>query len=276
MGTVYGVRYCYDGSDITLLERNGNMAKKRGGIAGFYDRNKKVIKPVAAGLAGMLGTPALGAAVGAAFGGLDREGKRGIGIDLGGAAKGGLSGYAAGSAGSALGGKLGIGKIGGMEKAGGRLSELFTGGGKAAGATPSAATSAVKSPVGALNTPTDFADISDIGSKYVTAMPAGSPPMMPQTLLGAPPASANKYLDAAKNAGGYFERNQQMLGGVAKGVGSVLGSRAEGDAMAARTDLDRQRFEYEKQQDETEQERRRRIAELLMPMFTQMQTSYGG
>lgn len=238
------------------------MAKKRGGIAGFYDRNKKIIKPVAAGLAGMLGTPALGAAVGAAFGGLDREGKRGIGIDLGGAAKGGLSGYAAGSAGSALGGKLGIGKIGGMEKAGGRLSELFTGGGKAAGATPSAATSAVKSPVGQLNSFTP---------ESLTALNAPAMPVVPPTTGGG-----MGMMDAAKKAGGYFERNQQMLGGVAKGVGSVLGSRAEGDAMAARTDLDRQRFEYEKQQDETEQERRRRIAELLMPMFTQMQTSYGG
>ena len=57
-------------------------------------------------------------------------------------------------------------------------------------------------------------------------------------------------MDAAKKAGSFFERNQQMLGGAAKGIGSVLGDRAEGDAMAAQTDLARQRFEYEKQQDE--------------------------
>lgn len=112
------------------------MAKKRGGLAGFYDKNKKVIKPVAAGLAGMLGTPALGAAVGAAFGGLDREGKKGIGVDLGGAVKGGLSGYAAGGAGQALGRMAGIGKVGALERAGeglsGGLKNLLTGGKSAA------------------------------------------------------------------------------------------------------------------------------------------------
>lgn len=90
------------------------MARKRGGIAGFYDRNKKIIKPVATGLAGLFGTPALGAAVGAAFGGLDRPGKSGIGLDVMGAAKGGLSGYA-------------MGKLGQSAKGG--LGKIFTGGG---------------------------------------------------------------------------------------------------------------------------------------------------
>lgn len=72
------------------------MAKKRGGLAGIWDRNKKVIKPLATTVASILGTPALGAAVGAAMGGLDREGKSGIGVDVGGALKGGLSGYGTG------------------------------------------------------------------------------------------------------------------------------------------------------------------------------------
>jgi hypothetical protein len=262
------------------------MAKKRGGIAGFYDRNKKVIKPVAAGLAGMLGTPALGAAVGAAFGGLDREGKRGIGVDLGGAAKGGLSGYAAGSAGSALGKMAGIGKIGGLESAGNRISGLFTGGGNAA------STSAV-SPLDKLTgapqvglTPS-VPNITDIGSKYVT--PMNQPlSMMPQTMMGAPTSylpkepletgGLRKMASDAFAKGGYLERNQGMIGGVAKGVGSVLGGRAEGQAMADQTELARQKFEYEKEQQMDEQERRRRMAELLMPLFTQMQSrqSYGG
>ena len=101
---------------LQALMRNAQTApaapvkkkRKRGGLAGIWDRNKKVIKPLVSGIAGAIGTPALGAAVGAAMGGLDREGKRGIGFDLGGAAKGGLSGYAAGSAGKFLGGKAGI------------------------------------------------------------------------------------------------------------------------------------------------------------------------
>lgn len=88
------------------------MAKKRGGLAGIWDRNKKIIKPVATGLAGLIGTPALGAAVGAAMGGLDRPGKSGIGLDVGGALKGGVSGYAAGKLGDALPGIMSAGKAG--------------------------------------------------------------------------------------------------------------------------------------------------------------------
>jgi hypothetical protein len=116
------------------------MARKRGGIAGFYDRHKKVIIPAATGLAGLFGTPALGAAVGAAFGGLDRPGKSGIGIDAMGAAKGGLSGYAAGKLGSSLGKMGGIPKIGGLQSAGSKLGSMFTGRlpSMAAGTLPSA------------------------------------------------------------------------------------------------------------------------------------------
>jgi hypothetical protein len=196
------------------------MARKRGGIAGFYDRNKKIIKPVAAGLAGMLGTPALGAAVGAAFGGLDREGKRGIGLDVMGAAKGGLSGYAAGSAGQSLGKMAGIGKVGSLQSAGNKLSGLFTGGGKAASGAQ-AAGAASKSPVGMLNASTDFADVADIGSKYITPMPAGMPPLMPTDLVGATPSRGSSRLaDLGRLFGkeGMIEQNKTLLSGIGKGV----------------------------------------------------------
>jgi hypothetical protein len=103
------------------------MAKKRGGLAGIWDRNKKIIKPIAAGLAGLVGTPALGAAVGAAMGGLDRPGKSGIGLDVGDALKGGVSGYAAGTVGNALPGIATAGKAG-------YASGGLMGGAKAAGA----------------------------------------------------------------------------------------------------------------------------------------------
>jgi len=85
------------------------MARKRGGIAGFYDRNKKAIKtvaPIAAGFIPGVG-PALGAAIGAAIGG-DTEGKGYFkGFDAMGAAKGGLSGYGGAKLGQAAKGKLG-------------------------------------------------------------------------------------------------------------------------------------------------------------------------
>jgi hypothetical protein len=78
------------------------MAKKRGGLAGLYDRNKGVINTAAPILAGMVGGPLAGAAVGAAMKGLDREGKSGIGFDLKQGIGGGLAGYGGGSMGAGL------------------------------------------------------------------------------------------------------------------------------------------------------------------------------
>ena len=94
------------------------MARKRGGLAGIWDRNKGWMKYVAPAVAGAI--PGLGplaaAGIGAAMGGLDREGKRGIGIDLGGAARGAATGYGAGQLGAAGAGKLGIGKAAGAAR----------------------------------------------------------------------------------------------------------------------------------------------------------------
>ena len=86
------------------------MARKRGGIAGIYDRNKTLIKtiaPIAAGFIPGVG-PLVGAALGAAMGG-DTEGKGYFkGFNAGGAVKGGLSGYG--------GAKLGQAAKGGLAK----------------------------------------------------------------------------------------------------------------------------------------------------------------
>jgi hypothetical protein len=223
------------------------MARKRGGIAGFYDRNKKIIKPVAAGLAGMLGTPALGAAVGAAFGGLDREGKRGIGLDVMGAAKGGLSGYAAGSAGQSLGKMAGIGKVGSLQSAGNKLSGLFTGGGKAASGAQAAGV-ASKSPVGMLNAQTDFADVADIGSKYITPMPAGMPPLMPTDLVGATvrDSSPSRFgnLGSLFGKDGRIEQNKTLLSGVGKGIMGVRQGNL--DQQAADATMAQRKYEFDK------------------------------
>lgn len=75
------------------------MARKRGGLAGIYDRNKGLIRTGAGLLAGAVGGPLAGAAVGAAMRGLDREGKRGIGFDVGQGIRGGVEGALAGKAG---------------------------------------------------------------------------------------------------------------------------------------------------------------------------------
>ena len=78
------------------------MAKKRGGIAGIYDRNKKIIQTLASMGAGAVGGPLAGAAVGAAFKGFDRPGKSGIGFDPFAALPGAVEGYMAGQTGSAI------------------------------------------------------------------------------------------------------------------------------------------------------------------------------
>ena len=83
------------------------LAKKRGGLAGIYDRNKAAI-PIAQTALAML--PGIGPLASAAIGGLrgfDREGKGGIGFDVGQGLKGAATGYAAGMTGDALGGALG-------------------------------------------------------------------------------------------------------------------------------------------------------------------------
>lgn len=96
------------------------MARKRGGLAGIWDRNKKIIKPLATLTAGALTGGLGGAVVGGLMNGLDREGKGGIGLDVGGAVKGGVTGY-------------GMGKLGALAK--GKAAGLFTGAGKGAAST---------------------------------------------------------------------------------------------------------------------------------------------
>ena len=71
-------------------------SKKRGGVAGMYDRNKKLVSGAATGVGYLLGGSAGAAGTRALIQGLDRPGKAGIGIDYGRALKGGLEGYAAG------------------------------------------------------------------------------------------------------------------------------------------------------------------------------------
>jgi hypothetical protein len=93
------------------------MARKRGGLAGLYDRNKGVFQTAAPILAGAIGGPMAGAAVGAAMRGFDRPGKSGVGFDVGQGIQGGLSGYGAGALGQSARGALQ-----------GRLAGMFTGG----------------------------------------------------------------------------------------------------------------------------------------------------
>jgi len=78
------------------------MARKRGGLAGIWDRNKQFIKPLATLAAGALTGGAGGAVVGGLMSGLDRPGKGGIGFDVKQGAVGAAQGYAMGKGGQKL------------------------------------------------------------------------------------------------------------------------------------------------------------------------------
>jgi hypothetical protein len=75
--------------------------RKRGGVAGTYDRNKNIIRPAAELTAGFFGGPLAGALVGAGFRGFDRPGKGGVGFDAKQGALGALEGYGLGALGQA-------------------------------------------------------------------------------------------------------------------------------------------------------------------------------
>lgn len=198
------------------------MAKKRGGIAGFYDRNKGVIKtvaPIAAGFIPGIG-PMLGAGIGAAMGGLDREGKSGIGLDVGGALKGGISGYG--------GAKLGQAAKGGLAKmfTGGSPIDKLTGAPKM-GLTPGGPTSYGK--IGSYKLP-----------RYQQSIP---------TALNLPD-DANQVVEGGKGLGSLFgkegiiEQNKTLFSGVGKGI---MGIRKDDlDQQAADATMAQRKYEFDK------------------------------
>ena len=158
------------------LERE---TKKRGGVAGAYDRNKALVQAAAPILAGMLipgiGSAAAGALTGGLARGLDRPGKGGIGLDLGAAARGAVTG-------------AGLGQLGGAAKAG--LQGLMTGGGQAAlkpMPAPGAAVETVgQRAAGAIAPPT------------TAAMPTPTP--VPAAVRAAPVGGAGRVASAAARA----------------------------------------------------------------------------
>lgn len=96
-----------DFSFLRGLAQPEKKKRKRGGLAGIWDRNKNIITPLATGALGFAtGGLALPALAGAAMRGLDRPGKRGIGFDAGQGLRGAAEGALAGSAGRGLKGIL--------------------------------------------------------------------------------------------------------------------------------------------------------------------------
>lgn len=217
--------------------------KTRGGLAGAYDRNKKLVSAAATTAGFLMGGPAGAGLARGAVQGLDRPGEGGIGFDVRRGAKGLAEGYGAGS----------VAKIG---QAG--LQKLFTPGGTSAPLKPMAAPAGPS--VGSAATP--------MGSVGSTTTPATAPAI-------APVAAAAPTVPAESPKPGMLSRllttaqKPEVLAPLVGGVADVLGS-AQDRAVKER------QVKLEEEQLRMEQERKARMAELLMPLFQQQVTQYAG
>ena len=225
------------------------MARKRGGAAGLWDRNKgwlKSVVPAALGAIPGVGVP-LAVGAGAAMRGLDRPGKRGIGLDVGQAVRGGLEGYGMGKLGQ--GARAGIGKM---------LAPKA-----ATGITPGLSNAEVARQLNPMLSGAPRAATGTAGGSSLAQMVAPS-----AAAAAAPPAAAaqagggnllTKTLDFATK---YEKPLGMLVEGVAGGVPS-----AEVETARARNVLDERRFEEELRRQRMLEQRQALLAELLMPIL---------
>lgn len=201
------------------------MARQRGGLAGLYDRNKGVIQAAAPFLAGAVGGPLAGAAVGAAMKGLDREGKSGIGLDLGKAAMGGVAGYGAGAMGKSAAGALK-----------GRLAGLFSGaqGGGGASLPPVNMASKIGMTPGTVPHSEQAVDfllnrgVSPVSSASLSA--AGAP----ASFTKAATEGATRGKSLMSRAESFAKEYPKAIGEAAKLAMAAAGPDNEGRALALR------------------------------------------
>jgi hypothetical protein len=242
------------------------MARKRGGLAGLWDRNKKILAPIATGIAGLI-NPALGAAVGGAIGGFDRPGKGGIGFDVGKGALGAASGYAMGKS---LQGVKGLfaPKLGAVPGVTGAMPKVGITAGGAGSLTRDMVSSSIPSVTGAMPS----VGITPGGAGALTqglTAPALSSAAPSLTTAGGAVASKSSFL------GDLF--TPKGIGGVAQGVMTGIQGQqtnalerqrlAQNQRQFERTaGLAEQRFGEEQRQTKLDEERRRRVAQ-LMAMF---------
>lgn len=211
----------------------GREKKTRGGVAGQWDRNKALIKPLVAGAAGLLtGGTLAPTLLGAAMGGFDRPGRGGIGLDIGGALRGAGEGALAGGVGAGVRGAAGINQAAsGMQGAKASLSKYFGLTGPASTPTPA---------------PT-------VASSTVTPAPPTATPALPTT---TPAPSGLRGLGAS--ALQFAKSNPQAVAGITQGISGAIGAGAQRDATLMQ-------MEFERKQFEEQQLARRRMAELLAP-----------
>jgi hypothetical protein len=230
------------------------MAKKRGGLAGIYDRNKKVIKtlaPIAAGFIPGVG-PLVGAALGAAMGG-DREGKGYFkGFNAKGAALGGVSGYA--------GGKLGQAGKG-----------LFTGGDAAAAGAKGLAQGTKTMNQGLSMIPSTAAS-----APASAAIPSLIPAASTAADVGEGMGAFGKVKDLFGNASTFVDKNKTILSGVGKGIMGIR--QGDLDQQAADATLNQRKYEFDKTYglDAAQEADRKRREDEIMAQRAAFRTMFTG
>ena len=250
----------------------GSEEKKRGGLAGFYDRNKQLIQAGLPTLAGML-VPGAGAVAGAITGGLarglDRPGQGGVALNLGQAARGAATGAALGSLGE---------KFSPLKPSMGTPAPAPT---PASAPAPTAVTRTSADARGMLAGAGDQQDLVAQAMQSGRALPAPTPsitsastatsrmPAVPglryedianANVVGTPRSLGSRTMSALLQP--------EVLAPLAGSVADVIGS-AQDRAVQER------RLKLEKEQVRREQERQERLAQLLMPLFQQTASQYG-
>lgn len=233
--------------------------KKRGGLAGFYDRNKKLVQAGLPTLAGML-VPGAGAVAGGIVGGLarglDRPGQGGVALDLGRAAQGAATGATLGTLGA---------KVSPMKPA---LP--------APTATPAPTPAAPGAPVApggggmprsVLESRREQADILNLARSQqpMGGTPVAAPTPAPTSMLdqtGTPrPTMMSRLL-------GFARENAPIVQGVTGAAADVIGSYQD---RAVRE----QQLKMQEEQMRRDRESQERLAQLLMPLFQQQVSQYG-
>ena len=232
--------------------------KKRGGVAGAYDRNKKLVQAAIPMLAGMFvpGAQAglVGALAGGAARGLDREGKGGIGFDVKQGLKGAVSGY-------------GLGKVGASLGAGAQAARAASGGtvGSMARDFGTAARGEAGRQFGL-----GSAGAAGGGSGAGAGAGGGTPY---DALMGGTGSGGG----AAGGAGGgsfmgrlgRLATNPQVIAGAAGGVADVMGQRSQQriaeQQMEQQGEQFQQRFNAEDEERKRQQAQANRLASFFMP-----------
>lgn len=241
--------------------------KTRGGVAGAYDRNKKLVSAAATAAGFLMGGPAGAGLARGAVQGLDRPGEGGIGFDIKRGAKGFAEGYGAGSVAN-------IGKAG--------LQKLFAAGAPSAGAAP-AGTAITRTAADARGILAGAGEQGDLVAQAMQSGRAMTPPGLGATFT--PSAAGQAASSAVQRIGqGLAQQagqaaapttlrslltNPQVIAGMAGGVSDVMGQRSQQriaeQQLAQQGEQFQQRFDVEEEERKRQQAQANRLAGFFMP-----------